>query len=97
MMTNNEIKAKEAQGFKRWTKGDYDRLYINVWQVPGVETRWQKNGKKLIAINGTELSYTKTAAVSYAKIYIDVKSGDVVVDTKDGAIKAQLEELVKAM
>lgn len=29
-MTETMIKKLEAKGFKRWTKGEHDRLYANV-------------------------------------------------------------------
>ena len=96
-MEQTRIEALEKMGFKRWTKGDYDRLYLDAWKVKGVETHWQKNGKKLIAIDGEELSYTKTAEVQYAKIYIDVKTEELVVDCRTTWIQAKLEELVKTM
>ena len=80
-MTNEKIKALENKGFKRWTKGDKDRLYIKAWNLPNVKTIWKKNGKKCVEINGEELSYTKSSEVNYSSIYIDLADDSIHVDS----------------
>jgi hypothetical protein len=80
-MTNEKIKALENKGFKRWTKGDKDRLYIKAWNLPNVKTIWKKNGKKCVEINGEELSYTKSSEVNYTSIYIDLADDSIHVDS----------------
>lgn len=80
-MTNEKIKALENKGFKRWTKGDKDRLYIKVWNLPNVKTIWKENGKKCFEINGEELSYTKSSEVNYTSIYIDLADDSIHVDS----------------
>lgn len=96
-MTDAQIAKLEKAGFKRWTKGDYDRLYIKAWKVDGIVTNWNKRGTKTITINGEELSYTKSAAVSYTTIYIDVKSGGLVVECKYDYYGDKIRELVEKM
>lgn len=80
-MTNEKIRALENKGFKRWTKGDKDRLYIKAWNLPNVKTIWKKNGKKCVEINGEELSYTKSSEVNYTSIYIDLADDSIHVDS----------------
>lgn len=46
MLTEKQIELLEKQGAKRWIKGDYDRLYVAGWNLPGVTTNWKKGGKK---------------------------------------------------
>lgn len=76
-----QIEALENKGFKRWTKGDKDRLYIKAWNLPNVKTIWKKNGKKCVEINGEELSYTKSSEVNYTSIYIDLADDSIHVDS----------------
>jgi len=80
-MTNEKIKALENKGFKRWTKGDKDRLYIKAWNLPNVKTIWKKNGKKCVEINGEELSYTKSNEINYTAIYIDLADDSIHVES----------------
>ena len=96
-LTEKQIAKLESKGFKRWTKGDYDRLYINAYNIHGIDTNWKKNGKKTLTINGEELSYTKSAELSYAKIYIDVKTGEVVADwdSVKALAEAELNEVIE--
>lgn len=96
-LTEKQIAKLESKGFKRWTKGDYDRLYINAYNIHGIDTKWEKNGKKTLSINGEELTYTKSAKLSYAKIYIDVKTGEVVTDWDNvkALVEAELDEVIE--
>lgn len=97
VLTLPQIAKLEKMGFSRWTKDENDRLYIKAWNVNGIKTNWNKRGKKTITMNGEELSYTKSAAVSYASIYIDVKSGELVVECEDAFYGNQIRELVEKM
>lgn len=81
-LSEKQIEALEKKGFRRWTKGDYDRLYINAWNLPGIVTNWKKKGKKTITVEGEELSYGKSLDVTYAKIWIDLKTLEVNVDAR---------------
>lgn len=88
-MTDAQIAKLEKAGFNHWTKGDYDRLYIKSWDVDGLDAHWRKIGEKL--------SYTKSAAVSHSKIYVDVKSGEVVVQCEDAYYGDQIRGVVEEM
>ena len=96
-LTEKQIAKLESKGFKRWTKGDYDRLYINAYNIHGIDTNWKKNGKKTLSINGEELSYSKSAELSYMKIYIDVKTGEVVADwdSVKALVEAEINEVIE--
>ena len=86
-LTLPQIAKLEKKGFNRWQKGDFDRLYIKAWDVDGLDAHWKENGESL--------SYTKSAAVSHSKIYIDVKSGEVVVQCEDAYYGNQICGVVK--
>ena len=71
-LSEKQIEALEKKGFRRWTKGDYDRLYINVIKLPGVY-----GSSSELEIDGDKLSRTKSWRVSNAKIWIDVATAEV--------------------
>jgi hypothetical protein len=71
-LSEKQIEALEKKGFRRWTKGDYDRLYINVIKLPGVY-----GSSSELEIDGDKLSRTKSWKVSNAKIWIDVATAEV--------------------
>lgn len=99
MLTEKQIELLEKQGAKRWIKGDYDRLYVNGWNLPGVTTNWKKGGKKTVTINGEELSYTKSAIFGSfgAKNYIDVKTGEVFTSSDDRYYSEFILEALRSM
>lgn len=101
-MTENMIKVLESKGFKRWTKGDYDRLYANAEDF-GLYTETYNSGRiKYAELNGEEISNSSACRILSAKIYIDVKTGELVVSRATGdadeivkAVKAAIEEAEK--
>lgn len=98
-LTKNQIEQMERKGFKYWTSGDKERLYINPWQIDGVQTNWKKTGKKTVSIDGEELSYTKSALFGPygAKSYVDVKTGEVVTDVSDYQIASFIKRKIQSM
>lgn len=98
-LSSNDIESLEKKGFKRWQKDDKDRLYINGWQLDGVQTNWKKNGKKTYSIDGEELSYTKSAILGQygAKNYIDVKTGEIFTSTDDARLKDFIMKSMRRM
>jgi hypothetical protein len=77
MMTNEMIKKLEDRGFKRWTKGNYDRLYINA-DTLGLELGFYNTGNISSArFQGNSISHAEGGRLRYAKTYIDVKTGKV--------------------
>lgn len=101
-MTENMIKALESKGFKRWTKGDYDRLYANAEDF-GLYTESYNSGSiKYAELNGAKISNAAACRILAAKIYIDVKTGELITSriTDDAdeiveAVKAAIEEAEK--
>ena len=97
-MTEEMIKNLiEKKGFKRWTKGDKDRLYIQAYELPFVKTNWKKNGKKTLSLFGEELSYTKSSQLNHAQFYIDVKTGEAVTSIEWAKTKEEFENFVKGL
>lgn len=93
-LSEKQIEALEKWGFRRWTKGDKDRLYIRTKQLPNVRTIWKENGKICLEINGEELSYTKSSEVNYASIYIDLADGSIHVDSSFSDVLTEGVEMV---
>lgn len=73
MMTEKMIAKLESKGFKRWTKGNMDRLYVDCYALGLEDGRWATMG-------GYDLSHADTRRVKAAKTYIDVQTGELVSD-----------------
>jgi hypothetical protein len=77
MMMNEMIKKLEDRGFKRWTKGNYDRLYINADKL-GLGLGFYNTGNISSArFQGNSISHAEGGRLRYAKTYIDVETGKV--------------------
>lgn len=68
-MNDKMIEKLESKGFKRWTKGNMDRLYINA-QYLGYEPETATAMPKL---NGESVSRSEARRIVNAKTYIDLK------------------------
>lgn len=98
-MNEKMIKALESKGFHRWTKGDYDRLYANAEDF-GLYTETYNSGNiRYAELNGVKISNAAAGRILAAKIYIDVKTGELVVSRATGdaddiveAVKAAIAE-----
>ncbi len=94
-LTEKRIAALEAKGFNRWTKGNYDRLYINASAL-GLHCDYYKTGNISNAVfQGVSISNSEGRRMKAAKTYIDVKTGEVHSDNYmlEKAVKALVEEL----
>lgn len=79
MLNEKMIKALEAKGFKRWTKSDMDRLYINPVDALDFEYDTNKSGHVSGAwLNGEKISNTRGSELVSSKTYIDVNTGALV-------------------
>ena len=97
-LTEKRIAALEEKGFNRWTKGNYDRLYINAGTL-GLEVRRDKTGNISHAeFNGVEISHAEGYRMLSSKTYIDIKTGKVFSDndTLEQAAKELLDEALSA-
>lgn len=92
-MNEKMIKALESKGFHRWTKGDYDRLYANAEDF-GLYTESYNSGNiKYAELNGTKISNAAAGRILSAKIYIDVKTGELITSR----ITDDADEIVEAV
>ena len=97
-LSEEMIKNLEDKGFRRWTKGTMDRLYINAGAL-GLETRRYKTGNISYAeFNGVEISHAEGYRMLSAKTYIDIKTGKVFSDndTLEQTAKDLLNEVLSA-
>lgn len=81
-MAINESKVSELEqvGFKRWTKGNLDRLYINAAQL-GLRCEYYNTGNVRDAwFDGVSVSNCEARRMKAAKTYIDIKTGQVFGD-----------------
>lgn len=67
-MTNEKITALENKGFKRWIKGDMDRMYIE-WQTVDKWANTTDSDTCYMWLDRTERSR--------GKIWMDVKTGEL--------------------
>lgn len=89
-MTEERINELIAKGFKRWSKGNYDRLYINARNL-GLKLRFYNTGNIAEAtFNGEEISNRSGGRLASAKTYIDIKTGEVYSDDQRLADAAKL-------
>lgn len=76
-MTQEQISKLETIGFKRWTKGEYDRLYINASAL-GLECEYYKTGNVSSAeFRGKWISNCEAKRMKAAKTFINIKDGKV--------------------
>lgn len=101
-MTETMIKKLEAKGFKRWTKGEHDRLYANVENF-GLELHHYNsgnisgatlNGEKISNSYGAEIKRNTSIYlnVNDGKLYLTDKANDEIVANVKAAIAEAEEE-----
>lgn len=79
-MTSEMIEKLEKAGFKRWTKGDKDRLYVNAKEL-GLELSYYKTGNVSDAkFCGDSISNSEGRRLHAAKTYIDLTSDTIISD-----------------
>ena len=90
---SERIEELEELGFKRWQKGNMDRLYINANMI-GLTLIYYKTGNVKEAYwNGDRISNCCGNRYKYAKTFIDVKTGIVYSDYPE--LKEAAEKLAK--
>lgn len=76
MLNEKMIKKFEDAGFKRWTKGGYDRLYIDATAC-GLEYDTYKSGNISSAtFNGEAISNARAGRMKAMKMYVDIATGE---------------------
>jgi hypothetical protein len=79
-LTEEKIARLEEKGFKRWTNGNMDRLYINAAML-GLHCEYYNTGNVRSAwFNGASISNCEARRMKAAKTYIDIKTGTVYGD-----------------
>lgn len=74
-LTDKQIAAYEAKGFRRWTKAGYDRLYISVKEL-GLEVEYYKTGNVSSAKwCGEHVSNADARRFLSSKVFVDVETG----------------------
>ena len=81
MVTEERITELEKLGFKRWMKGNLDRLYINAAQLGLVCDYYNTGNIKSAEFNGESISNCQARRMKAAKTFIDVKTGKVHSDS----------------
>ena len=92
MLTEEKIAALEKKGFKRWTKGNLDRLYINAGQLGLVCTYYKTGAISSAKFNGEDISNRKASSMKCAKTFIDIKSGILYGDNE--MLKSEAQKLI---
>ena len=72
MMSEERIAELVAKGFKRWTKGNIDRLYINAAQLGLVCSYYNTGNVKYAEFNGEQISNSQARRYKAAKTFIDI-------------------------
>ncbi|WP_196606779.1 hypothetical protein [Pectinatus frisingensis] len=70
MLSENQIKKFIDAGFKRWTKGEYDRLYIAATDIIAEDEGFQAQISR---------SSKFEREIEATKVYVDVKTGETVI------------------
>ena len=80
MLSEAKIKELEEKGFKRWIKGNLDRLYINAAQLGLVCSYYKTGNVSSATFNGNSISNCEARRMKGSKTFIDVKTGKVYSD-----------------
>lgn len=81
MLNERNIRAYEAKGAHRWTKGNHDRLYIDA-KLLGLECECYNTGNiKSATWCGERISNSDARRIKGSSVYIDVNTGELHVDT----------------
>lgn len=76
-LNEKQITALEEKGFRRWTKGTMDRLYINA-ETLGLEVEFYKTGNVFSAYyRGEKISNKRGTEMKNSKTYIDIETGEL--------------------
>lgn len=81
-ITETTIAKYEAKGFRRWTKGNLDRLYINAKDYGVTFTRYSSGKVSGGEFLGEEFGAYEARNFEGTKVYIDVTTGELHVQTR---------------
>lgn len=99
-LNEKQIAALEEKGFRRWTNGTMDRLYINA-ETLGLEyDRFKSSGRVSYAVwRGERISNRWGNEMANAKTYIDIANGKLYAteSTLEEAAQELYQETMKAL
>ena len=89
------ITALEERGFKRWTKGDKDRMYIDAEKLGLKVQKYGSGAVKHAEWDGEKISNRAGASMLHAKTYLDLTDMSIHSDDSDlfAAAEAIIEEI----
>jgi hypothetical protein len=77
MMDAKQIKKFEDAGFKRWTKNNMDRLYIDTTKL-GLECDFKRDHEPCLGDwQGKRVSNADCRRIYFSKVYVDVRDGSL--------------------
>lgn len=93
--TEKLITALEERGFKRWTKGDKDRMYVDAEKLGLKVQKYGSGAVKRAEWQGEKISNREGASMLHAKTYLDLTDMSVHSDDSDllAAAEAIIEEI----
>ena len=91
--TEKLITALEEKGFKRWTKGDKDRMYIDAEKLGLKVQKYGSGAVKHAEWDGEKISNREGAAMLHAKTYLDLT--DMSVHSDDSDLLAAAEVIIE--
>ena len=95
MLNENIIKALEEKGFKRWTKGAMDRMYIDA-KVLGLDVVYNGRGNVLGAdFKGERISNNMAREMLASKNYVDIATGKVFSGSY--TLKREISEIIESI
>lgn len=84
-MTTKDIEALEKKGFRRWTKGNKDRLYFNIEKSGYMDVDYYKTGNVRSAyLNGERISNAEAYRLMSVKCFINLKHKNNLVVQRGG-------------
>lgn len=91
--TEKLITALEERGFKRWTKGDKDRMYVDAEKLGLKVQKYGSGAVKRAEWTGEKISNRAGAAMLHAKTYLDLT--DMSVHSDDSELFAAAEAIIE--
>lgn len=91
--TEKLITALEERGFKRWTKGDKDRMYVDAEKLGLKVQKYGSGAVKRAEWQGEKISNREGASMLHAKTYLDLT--DMSVHSGDSDLLAAAEAIIE--
>lgn len=103
MLEEKAIAALEKDGWARWTKGKYDRMYFNAEKNGVLDLDYYNSGNiRSAAFNGEKISNSAAYRIKSIKLWVDVKDGKIWTKTmghvseEDDLVACAKKSLAKA-